>query len=81
MPLVIGKENSTLREVRKMGEVMSVNEAKARTLMVIIEMMIARYRKHHHSNLDEEMFRLFEKAKVVNWAQNSCDMNMVIKNI
>lgn len=54
---------------------------KANALLEIIFRMISRYRKSHPGNLDEEIFRLFEKAKRVHYAENGNSLAKAIKDI
>ncbi len=54
---------------------------KSTALMIIIEKMVARYQNEHRGNLDEEIFRLFEKAKKVKRAENRVDLDVAIKDI
>ncbi len=59
----------------------SGNDRKARALMIVIEKMIARYQNSHTGNLDEEIFKLYEKAKRVCWAKKDNSLTEAIKNI
>lgn len=54
---------------------------KARGLMIVIEKMIARYQNSHSGNLDEEIFKLFEKAKRVHYAENRDSITEAIESI
>ncbi|MFY9492953.1 MAG: hypothetical protein WAP55_00490 [Minisyncoccia bacterium] len=54
---------------------------KANALLEIIFRMINRYRESHPGNLDEEIFKLFEKAKRVHYAENRDSLDEAIKNI
>lgn len=47
----------------------SLNTKKVRALGIIIHKMIIRYQRQHEGNLDEKMFELFEKAKIVKFAE------------
>ncbi|MEK7516079.1 MAG: hypothetical protein AAB562_00620 [Patescibacteria group bacterium] len=69
-------------ELRTHGVMETPSDArKARTLMIVIQKMIARYRNSHSGNPDEEIFRLFEKAKVVHWAEDHSSLTKAIENI
>lgn len=54
---------------------------KAKALMIIIHKMIARYQNSHSGNLDDEIFKLFEKAKRVHWAGEGNVLTEAIANI
>ena len=58
-----------------------VGSRKADALLEIIFRMINRYRESHPGNLDEEIFRLFEKAKRVHWAEDRDSLIRAIENI
>ena len=60
----------------------TVSDARKRKALIeIIFRMINRYRESHPGNLDNEMFRLFEKAKRVDYAENENLLTEAIKNI
>lgn len=54
---------------------------KAKALMIIVQKMIARYQNSHSGNLDEEIFKLFEKAKRVHRAEEHNSLTEAIENI
>lgn len=57
---------------------------KARALTSVIEKMIARYQDSHRGNLgglDEEIFKLFEKAKRLMRAKNQESLDEAVKDI
>ena len=54
---------------------------KANAFLEVIFKMIYRYRESHPGNLDEEIFRLFEKAKRVHYAENSDSLDEAIEDI
>ena len=54
---------------------------RAQVFMIIIERMIARYQNRHAGNLDEEMFKLFEKAKRVHYARDRDSLDEAVKDI
>lgn len=54
---------------------------EARALMIIIEMIIGRYQNSRRGDLDEEIFRLFEKAKRVRSAENHESLIRAIEDI
>lgn len=54
---------------------------KARALMIVIQKMMARYQNRHSGDLDEDIFKLFEKAKVVNWAEDHESLVRAIENV
>ena len=58
-----------------------VSSRKADALLEIIFRMINRYRESHPSNLDEEIFKLFEKAKRVHYAEDRDSLTKAIENI
>lgn len=69
-------------ELRTHGVMETPNDARrAMALMIVIGMMITRYQNVHSGNLDEEIFRLFEKAKRVHYAGDHSSLDKVIENI
>ena len=54
---------------------------KSRAFMIVIEKMIARYQNSHRGNTDEEMFKLYERAKRVHYAKNSAQLTEAIRSI
>lgn len=69
-------------ELRTHGIMETPNDARrAKALMTVIGRMITRYRDSHSDNLDEEMFKLFEKAKRVAWAEGRKSLDEAVKNI
>jgi len=56
-------------------------DRKAAALMIVIQKMIARYQNQHAGNTDEGMFRLFEKAKVIKWAENDAQLQAAIAGL
>ncbi len=69
-------------ELRTHGIMETPDDAKrAKALMLIAGKMITRYRDSHSDNLDEEMFKLFEKAKRVSWAEDKKSLDEAIANI
>ena len=54
---------------------------RANGLWLAIEKLITQYRKSDDGNLDEEMFRLFEKAKAVDRAEDLKSQNAAIENL
>lgn len=54
---------------------------RASALIIIIEMIMARYQNVHGGNLDEEIFQLFEKAKNVARARDYTSLDEAIKGI
>lgn len=54
---------------------------RAKALMIVIHKMIARYQNSHSGNLDEEIFKLFEKAKRVHYAEDHKSLTEAIENI
>ncbi len=54
---------------------------RANVLWLAIEKLITQYRNSHDGNLDEEMFRLFEKAKAVDRAEDLKSQNAAIENL
>ena len=54
---------------------------RARALMSVIHKMIAMYQNSHHGNLNEDIFKLFEKAKAVSFADDRKALAEAIKNI
>lgn len=57
------------------------NSRKANALLEIIFRMINRYRESHPGNLDEEIFKFFEKAKRVHYAEDPDSLNKAIGDI
>lgn len=51
---------------------------KMNALMEVIFKMIHRYRESHPRSLDKEIFRLFEKAKRIHYAENRDSLDEVI---
>jgi hypothetical protein len=60
---------------------MAHGERKARTLMIVIQKMIAAYQNSHAGNLNESIFVLFEKAKRVRYAADPTSLTEVIEDI
>lgn len=60
---------------------MSSGVRKAGALMVVISKMIAKYQNCHSGNLDEEIFKLFEKAKRIHHAEDRNSLTKAIENI
>jgi hypothetical protein len=57
-------------------------DRKGRALMIIIQKMIATYQNgRHRGNLDEDIFKLFEKAKRVHYAQDDRSLIEAIEDI
>jgi hypothetical protein len=54
---------------------------RARALMIVVEKMIVRYQNQHAGNLDEEMFKLFETAKKVKFAETERDIQNAIADL
>jgi len=60
----------------------SIDDSRqAKALMVVIRKMIAKYQNSHGGNLDDEIFRLFEKAKRIHYAEDSGFLTAAIKNV
>lgn len=59
----------------------AIDSTRARVLMIIIEKMIATYQNSHRGNLDEEIFKLFEKAKTVSHAKDYESLTEAINNV
>lgn len=69
-------------ELRTHGIMETPNDSKrARALMTIIHKIIVTYQNSHRGNLDEEIFRLFEKAKMVSFAEDHNSLVEAIKKI
>ena len=69
-------------ELRTHGVMETPSDArKARALMIIIQKMITMYQNSHRGNLDEEIFKLFEKAKRIHWAEENKALTEAIENI
>lgn len=56
-------------------------DKKARLLMIVVERMIARYQNQHAGNLDEEIFKLFETAKKVKFAETEADFQNALADL
>ncbi|MEK7114854.1 MAG: hypothetical protein AAB847_00630 [Patescibacteria group bacterium] len=54
---------------------------RAKALMIVVQKMIAMYQNSHSGNLDDNIFKLFEKAKRVHYAEDRDSLNEAIKNI
>ena len=69
-------------ELRTQGIMETPNDSKrARALMIVIHKMIAMYQNSHRGNLNEEIFKLFEKAKTVSFAEDHKSLAEAINNI
>ena len=69
-------------ELRTQGIMETPNDSKrARALMIVIHKMIAMYQNSHRGNLNEEIFKLFEKAKTVSFAEDHESLAEAINNI
>lgn len=67
-------------ELRTKGIMESPDDKKrAKALMIIIQRMVAI--TQNHSGLPEEFYQLFEKAKLINWAEDRKSLAEAIKNI
>lgn len=49
--------------------------------MIVIEKLIARYQNSHGGNLNEDIFKLFEKAKRVHHAKDQASLTEAINDI
>jgi len=67
-------------EAPKLAPVFFGNK-KERALMIVMQMMIARYQNIHADNLDEGIFRLFEMAKAVRRAETEEDFRAIIRDL
>ena len=69
-------------ELRTHGIMETPSDArKAGALMIVIQKMIAMYQNSHRDNLDNEIFKLFEKAKRVHRAKEHEALTEAIKDI
>ncbi|OGM94220.1 hypothetical protein A2524_00935 [Candidatus Wolfebacteria bacterium RIFOXYD12_FULL_48_21] len=69
-------------ELRTHGVMETPSDSKrARALMLVIHKMIAMYQNSHHGNLNEDIFKLFEKAKMVSFADDREALAEAIDNI
>ncbi|HEY4521785.1 MAG TPA: hypothetical protein VJH05_01445 [Candidatus Paceibacterota bacterium] len=59
----------------------SLEGKKDRAFMIIIEKMVARYQNRHADDLDEEIFKLFEKAKNIKWATTETDFQSTMSEL
>jgi hypothetical protein len=59
----------------------NLDSKKMRALMIIILKMITRYQRIHTGDLDEEIFRLFEKAKTIKFAEKEKDFEDAIAGL
>jgi len=76
----------TLKEIDEKDEELQLLKIKELKLMVLIEKMIQRYRAHQGRSprpdgLDEEIFKLFERAKMVYGAKNIKDIEYALKDL
>lgn len=76
----VRKLKESLLEQKKTA-VIDVKSQKARILMILIEKMIAHYQEYHSTNLDAEIFKLFEKAKKINFAQTDSELMSAIADL
>ncbi|MDI6734540.1 MAG: hypothetical protein QMD50_03605 [Patescibacteria group bacterium] len=59
-----------------------VKNNKERALMIVIEKIIARYQNQHVvGDLDEEIFKLFEKAKKIKSAETENEFQLAIADL
>ena len=49
--------------------------------MIVIEKIIARYQNQHADNQDEEMFKLYEKAKSIRLAKSEKDFQDAVADL
>ncbi len=69
-------------KLRTHGIMETPDDAKrARALMIVIEKMIVKYQNSHRGNLDEGIFKLYEKAKPIHWAKDHKSLAEAINNI
>lgn len=71
-------------ELRTHGIMETPDDAKrARALMIIIQKMVAIVQNHGqiHGHVPEDFYRLFEKAKPINWAKDHKSLADAINNI
>jgi hypothetical protein len=69
-------------ELRTHGILETSDDSKrSRALMIVIEKIIATYQNSHRGNLDEEVFKLYEKAKRIKFAKDHDSLTEAIKNI
>jgi hypothetical protein len=71
----------TRQEAARSTQPIDNDTRKARALMIIIHKMIAAYQSSHAGNLDEGIFKLFEKAKKIRDSHESCELTDAIKDI
>lgn len=76
--LIFSAINNALRS--KQGGKMIITY-KERVLKEIIDRMISRYRSQHSGNLDDGMFRLWEKAKRAFRAENIEELQDIILDL
>ena len=70
------------KEPRTHGIMETPDDSKrARALMIVIEKMVATYQNSHPGDLNEVIFKLFEKAKTVNFTEDHKSLAEAIKNI
>lgn len=54
---------------------------KASALMEAIHRIIVLYQRQHAGNLDEDIFRIFERAKTISFAQDDKQLNAAIAEL
>ncbi len=77
----MGAKQKTKRCFPKRGALGVSESKKVTALMIVIGKIIARYQNQHAGNLDEEIFKLFEKAKVIKSAKDDISFQSAIANL